>query len=61
MIYSDFAIEQLKKRLAAKALKNGIPKKYAGDMLEAMEVIQQLQRHIAALEPKESGDDKHRH
>lgn len=44
MEYSDFAIRQLKERLAEKAMKNSTPKKYARDMLEALEVIQQLQR-----------------
>lgn len=44
MNYSDFAIEQLKGRLQEKAFNNSTPKKYAGDMLEALEVIQQLQK-----------------
>ena len=50
MVYSDFSIEQLKQRLFVKALKNSTPKKYAGDMLEAAEVIQQLQARIKKLE-----------
>ena len=48
--YSDFSIEQLKHRLFLKAMKNSTPKKYAGDMLEAAEVIQQLQAKIKRLE-----------
>ena len=44
MEYSDFAIEQLKKRLAEKVMKDSTPKKCAGDMLEALEVIKQLQK-----------------
>ena len=50
MVYSDFSIEQLKQRLFVKAMKNSTPKKYAGDMLEAAEVIQQLQARIKKLE-----------
>ena len=50
MVYSDFSIEQLKQRLFLKDMKNSTPKKYAGDMLEAAEVIQQLQAKIKKLE-----------
>ena len=50
MVYSDFSIEQLKQRLFLKAMKNSTPKKYAGDMLEAAEVIQQLQARIKEFE-----------
>ena len=50
MVYSDFSIEQLKQRLFVKVMKNSTPKKYAGDMLEAAEVIQQLQARIKTLE-----------
>ena len=50
MVYSDFSIEQLKQRLFLKAVNNSTPKKYAGDMLEAAEVIQQLQARIKKLE-----------
>ena len=50
MVYSDFSIEQLKQRLFLKAMKNSTPKKYAGDMLEAAEVIQQLQARIKKRE-----------
>ena len=50
MVYSDFSIEQLKQRLFLKAMNNSTPKKYAGDMLEAAEVIQQLQAKIKQLE-----------
>lgn len=49
MVYSDFAIEELKKRLFEKALKNSTPKKYSGDMFEAAEVIEQLQNEITGL------------
>ena len=50
MIYSDFSIEQLKQRLLVKAMKNSTHKKYAGDMLEAAEVIRQLQEKIKEFE-----------
>ena len=50
IVYSDFSIEQLKQRLFLKDMKNSTPKKYAGDMLEAAEVIQQLQAKIKRLE-----------
>ena len=50
MIYTDFSIEQLKQRLVVNAMKNSTPKKYAGDMLEAAEVIQHLQARIKMLE-----------
>ena len=50
IVYSDFSIEQLKQRLFLKAMKNSTPKKDAGDMLEAAEVIQQLQAKIKRLE-----------
>lgn len=46
MKYSDFAIEQLKLRLEEKAFRNSTPSKYAGDMLEALEVIKQLQEQL---------------
>lgn len=52
MIYSDFAIEQLKSRLAEKAMKASTPKKFAGDMLEALEVINQLQAECVRLGEK---------
>lgn len=53
MEYSVFAIEQLKSRLAEKAMKTSIPKKYAGDMLEALEVIIQLQKELKMLRSQE--------
>lgn len=43
MTYSEFAIEELKKRLIEKSMKDSTPKKFAGDMFEAYEVIKQLQ------------------
>lgn len=54
MIYSDFAIEQLKQRLLEKSMKDSTPKKYAGDMFEAYEVIRQLQ--VKLLEKTEEAD-----
>lgn len=42
MIYSDFAIVELGKRLREKAMRSTTPKKYANDMFEAAEVIEQL-------------------
>lgn len=50
MIYSDFAIEQLKERLLMLAMKNSTPKKYAGPMFEAYEVICQLQNEKKPLQ-----------
>ena len=46
MKYSEFAIEQLKIRLSEKAMRTSTPVKYAGDMLEALEVIIQLQKQL---------------
>lgn len=53
MNYSDFAIEQLKRRLTEKAFHNSTPKKYAGDMLEAFEVIEQLQKKMRERKNRE--------
>ena len=50
MVYSEFSIEQRKQRLFLNAMKKSTPKTYAGDMLEAAEVIQQLQAKIKRLE-----------
>ena len=50
MKYSDFAIEQLTKKLAEIFNKKSTPTKTAALMLEAMEVIKQLQK-AAALPP----------
>ena len=47
--YNGTAIELLKLRLVEKAMKDSTPKKYAGDMLEAAEVIVQLQEQYKAL------------
>ena len=49
MVYSDFSIDLLKDRLLTKAMHDRTPKKYAGDMFEAYEVICQLQREIKKL------------
>lgn len=49
MTYSDFAIGELKKRLLEKSMKPSTPKKCAGDMLEAYEVIVQLEKEISRL------------
>lgn len=46
MVYSAFAIELLKERLYEKAFKSSTPKKFAGDMFEAYEVIGQLQAEL---------------
>lgn len=51
MKYSDFSIEQLKSRLAEKVMKSSTPKKCAGDMLEALEVIKQLQEQKRIVTP----------
>lgn len=53
MIYTAFAIEELKKRLCEKAMKSSTPKKYGGDMFEAFEVIKQLQAELAKASVKE--------
>lgn len=44
MKYSDFAIRQLKDRLLERATRKSVPVKIAGDMLEAAEVISQLEK-----------------
>lgn len=44
MKYSDFAIRHLKDRLLEKAQRKTTPLKIAGDMLEAAEVISQLEK-----------------
>ena len=49
MTYSDFAIEELKKRLLEKVMRSSTPKKYAGDMFEAAEVIAQLQAALTDM------------
>lgn len=54
MVYSEYAIESLKDRLLSKSLKNATPKKYAGDMFEAYEVICQLQKENLQLHKKAS-------
>ena len=55
MTYSDFAIEQLKIRLCEKAFKSSTPKKFAGDMLEAFEVIKQLQAKLQNTQKESEG------
>lgn len=50
MVHSDFSIQLLKERLLSKSMNDKTPKKYAGDMFEALEVIQQLQKKIKSLE-----------
>ena len=49
MKYSDFAIKMLKERLVEKSMRPSTPKKYAGDMFEAYEVIVQLEKEIEEL------------
>lgn len=56
MIYSDFAIEELKKRLAEKGMKGSTPKKFACDMFEAFEVIRQLQAELAKKKAQQDGN-----
>ena len=55
MRYSDFAIEELKKRLAEKGMKRSTPKKFACDMFEAFEVIRQLQAELAKKKAPQDG------
>lgn len=50
MKHTEDGIQFLKERLVQKALHNRTPKKYAGDMYEAAEVIQQLQAEIQKLQ-----------
>lgn len=57
MVYSDFSIDMLKERLLTKSMQDRTPKKYAGDMFEAYEVIRQLQREIKKLK-KEQNNEK---
>lgn len=47
MRYSDFAVGNLVRRLAELSMKNSTPKRLAGVLFEAMEVIQQLQKQTA--------------
>ena len=42
MVYSDFAIDQLLRRLAEAWNRTSTPRRLAGDLLEAIEVIRQL-------------------
>lgn len=42
MVYSDFAIDQLLRRLAEAWNRTSTPRRLAGDLLEAVEVIRQL-------------------
>lgn len=49
MVYSSFAIEQLKSRLMEKSMRDSTPKKFANDMFEAAEVIIQLQHKEAPM------------
>ena len=57
MEYSEFAINRLKERLVEKSMRPSTPKKFAGDMLEAYEVIVQLEKTITKLgkDKKEEG------
>lgn len=54
MKYNYYAIESLKEKLLESSLKNSTPKKYAARMLEAYEVIVQLQSEIKSKEKEES-------
>ena len=58
MIYSNFAIEQLKNRLIETSMKNSTPKKYARKMFEAYEVICQLQKSLCELLKDIKGNNK---
>lgn len=48
MKYTEASIELLLERLLSKSMKDGTPKKYAGDMFSAFEVIRQLQGELNA-------------
>lgn len=52
MEYSEFAIASLKEKLLTLSLQSGAPKKYAGPLFEAFEVIQQREREIVAMRTK---------
>lgn len=52
MVHSEFGIQLLIERLISKAFNDRTPKKYATDMFEAAEVIQQLQKEIRELKKK---------
>ena len=54
MIHSEFSIQMLIERLISKAFNDRTPRKYATDMFEAAEVIQQLQKKIKKLEQQVS-------
>lgn len=46
MEHTEFRIEQVKERLAELALKDSTPRKYAGLMLEAYEIIKQREKEL---------------
>ena len=58
MVYSDFAIENLKERLLSKSMNDRCPKKYAADLYESYEVIRQLQKQIRELQEKAEESEK---
>lgn len=49
MVHSEFSIQLLIERLITKSFNDRTPRKYATDMFEAAEVIQQLQKEIKSL------------
>lgn len=49
MVYSEISIQLLIERLISKAFNDRTPRKYATDMFEAAEVIQQLQKESKEL------------
>ena len=49
MEHTEFRIEQVKERLIELAMKDSTPRKYAGLMLEAYEIIQQREKELARV------------
>jgi hypothetical protein len=52
MEHTEFRISQVKERLVELALKDGTPKKYAGVMFEAFEIIKQREKALAEATEK---------
>ena len=46
MYYEDFTIEIVKSTLWERCMKDSCPKKYSAPMLEAYEIIKQLQKEL---------------
>ena len=54
MEHTEFRIEQVKERLTELALKDSTPRKYAGLMLEAYEIIKQREKELAKVRERKA-------